>query len=77
MIVSLGGTNFQSTGEQYAFDMHPGENTCVGIVSNNSGDLVDGSLPYNILLGDIFCRVVYTVFDYEQKRLSFAYARNA
>lgn len=67
----IGGAEgtFVITGGDYAFDL--GGGTCIGVIGAPAGEL-----PFGALFGDVFMRVVYSVFDLEHKTISFAYANN-
>ena len=67
LTVTLNGANFNITGADYAFNLG---STCLGVYG------VQGQLPFGALFGDVFMRVVYSVFDLEHKTISFAYANN-
>ena len=71
LTVTLGGASFNITGAQYAYNLlDTSLDTCVGIIGE------DSQLPFDALFGDVFMRVVYSVFDLEHKTISFAYANN-
>eukprot|EP01139_Manchomonas_bermudensis_P014632 Amastigsp_a508713_414.p2 type:complete len:376 gc:universal Amastigsp_a508713_414:31-1158(+) len=62
--ITLGGTEFNLTPAQYIVELSPKQ--CVnGIQGANIGEGLD------FILGDVFMRSVYTIFDVENNRLGF------
>ena len=61
-----GSSSFDMTGLDYSFNQGAGQ-SCLGI---------QGASGMQPLFGDLFIRVVYTVFNIEKQTLSFAYANN-
>ena len=65
--VQIEGAQFNITAADYAVEGQP---KCVGIYPFTPAD----GFPFDALFGSIFMRVVYSVFDFKHKTISFAYA---
>lgn len=71
MTVQIAGASFDITGSDYVLNQGAGQ-SCLGLADSSQ---IFGGENW-ALLGDIFIRKVYSVFDVTEKTISFAYANN-
>ena len=68
--IQIGGATWVLNGEDYI--MNEGGGVCILGMMPMDMDTIYGELW---IMGDVFLRKVYTVFDYKNQALRFAYAR--
>ncbi|CCW66042.1 unnamed protein product [Phytomonas sp. Hart1] len=68
--LEIGGSIWIFTGEDYTINM--GNKICILAISPLESDLVDKT---TWILGEIFLKHIYTVFDADKSTVSFAYAK--